>query len=215
MAMANVLDQMKDILKKPKEKNMAVLVDGPNMIRKELGIDLDKVKKKLQKYGKIKVAKVFLDQFASDKLIEAVTNQGYEVVIIPSDVDVALAIEATEYMFSPYIDIITIVSRDSDYKPVLTKAKEHGKDTIIVGTEPDFSSALKNTADIVIDLKAEGALMERREPREDRRDYGRERRVHNEERIEQKPDLPGKKSEPSISQKPVEEKSKVDAAIEK
>ncbi|MFH1751055.1 MAG: TIGR00288 family NYN domain-containing protein [Candidatus Micrarchaeota archaeon] len=165
MAMPNVLDQVKDLLKKPKEKNLAVLVDGPNMIRKELGIDLDKVKKKLQKYGKIRVAKVFLDQFASDKLIEAVTNQGYDVVIIPSDVDVALAVEAAEYMFSPHIDTIVIVSRDSDYKPVLTKAKEHGKDTIVVGTEPDFSSALKNTADIVIDLKAEGGLMDRREQR--------------------------------------------------
>lgn len=170
MAMPNVLDQMKDLLKKPKEKNLAILVDGPNMIRKELGIDLDKVKKKLQKYGKIKAAKVFLDQFASDKLIEAVTNQGYDVVIIPSDVDVALALEAAEYMFSPHIDIIAIVSRDSDFKPVLNRAKEHGKDTIIVGTEPDFSSALKNSADIVIDLKAEGGLMDRREEKRDDRE---------------------------------------------
>ncbi|MFH1442982.1 MAG: TIGR00288 family NYN domain-containing protein [Candidatus Micrarchaeota archaeon] len=161
MAMPNVLDQIKEMVKKPKEKNIAALVDGPNMIRKELGIDLDKVKKKLQKYGKIKVAKVFLDQFASDKLIEAVTNQGYDVVIIPSDVDVALALEAAEYMFSPHIDTIAIVSRDSDFKPVLTKAKEHGKDTIVVGTEPDFSSALKNSADIVIDLRAEGGMMDR------------------------------------------------------
>ncbi|MEK6843524.1 MAG: TIGR00288 family NYN domain-containing protein [Candidatus Micrarchaeota archaeon] len=163
--MTNVLEQMRGLIKSSKEKNIAVLVDGPNMIRKELGIDLDKIKKKLQKYGKIKVAKVFLDQFASDKLIEAVTNQGYEVVIIPSDVDVALALDAAEYMFSPFIDTIAIVSRDSDFKPVLTKAKEHGKDTIVVGTEPDFSSALKNTADVVIDLKAENALMDRKEPK--------------------------------------------------
>ncbi|HLC47630.1 MAG TPA: TIGR00288 family NYN domain-containing protein [Candidatus Norongarragalinales archaeon] len=196
MAMPNVLDQVKDLLKKPKEKNIAVLVDGPNMIRKELGVDLDKVKKKLQKYGRVKVAKVFLDQFASDKLIEAVTNQGYEVVIIPSDVDVALAIEATEFMFSPHIDTIAIVSRDSDYKPVLTKAKEHGKDTIVVGTEPDFSSALKNTADLVIDLKAEGGLMDRREPRDDRgqrddrRDYRGERQEGRDYRHEVRDNVP-------------------------
>jgi len=82
-----------------------------------------------------------------------VTNQGFEVVIVPSDVDVALAVDATEYVFNPNIDIIAVCSRDSDFKPLLTKAKEHGKETIVVGTEPDFSAALQNTADLVINLR--------------------------------------------------------------
>ncbi|MFH1106426.1 MAG: TIGR00288 family NYN domain-containing protein [Candidatus Micrarchaeota archaeon] len=152
--MPNVLDQFKSVIAKAKrEKTIACFVDGPNMIRKELGVDLDKIRKRLQKHGQLKVAKVFLDQFASDKLIEAVTNQGYEVVIVPSDVDVALAVDAMEFVFNPDIDIIAVVSRDSDYKPLLTKAKAKGKEAIVVGTEPDFSSALKNTADIVINLK--------------------------------------------------------------
>ena len=137
-----------------KEKNIACFVDGPNMLRKELGVDLDTVKKKLQKLGSIKVAKVFLDQYASDKLIEAVTNQGFEAQIVPSDVDVALAVEAMQSVFSEHVDAIAVVSRDSDFKPLLMRAKEKGKETIVVGTEPDFSTALKNTADIVIDLKA-------------------------------------------------------------
>ena len=154
VAMPNMMDQLKDALKRGREKHIACFVDGPNMIRKELGVDLDQVRKKLQKYGKIRIAKVFLDQYASDKLIEAVTNQGFEAVIVPSDVDVALAVDATEAAFNLHIDTIAVVSRDSDYKPLLTKLKQHGKETIVVGTEPDFSSALKNTADVVIDLKA-------------------------------------------------------------
>lgn len=136
-----------------KEKRIACFVDGPNMLRKELGIDLDKIKKKLAQHGRLKVAKVFLDQYASDKLIEAVTNQGYDLVIVPSDVDVALAVEATQYIFNPHIDAIAIVSRDSDFRPVLAKARENGKETIVVGANPDFSAALKNSADIVIDAK--------------------------------------------------------------
>ncbi|MBU1197593.1 TIGR00288 family NYN domain-containing protein [Candidatus Micrarchaeota archaeon] len=152
--MPNVLDQFKSMVAKAKrEKGLACFVDGPNMIRKELGIDLGKVRKRLQKHGTIKVAKVFLDQYASDKLIEAVTNQGYEVIIVPSDVDVALAVHATESVFNPNIEVIVVVSRDSDYKPLLTIAKKHGKETIVVGTEPDFSSALKNTADLVINMR--------------------------------------------------------------
>jgi uncharacterized protein (TIGR00288 family) len=152
----NVLDNLiRDLTgRKKEEKSIACFVDGPNMLRKELGVDLDSVKKRLQKHGKLKVAKVFLDQYASDKLIEAVTNQGFEAQIVPSDVDVALAVDAMQSVFNEHVDTIAVVSRDSDFKPLLMRAKEKGKETIVVGTEPDFSTALKNTADVVIDLKA-------------------------------------------------------------
>ena len=150
----SVIDKLKEALKKKQsERKIACFVDGPNMLRKELNVDLGKVKKKLEKYGQLKVARVFLDQYASDKLIEAVTNQGFDVVIVPSDVDVALAVEATCFVFNETIDTIAVVSRDSDFKPLLTKAKEKGKETIVVGMEPDFSTALRNAADIVIDLR--------------------------------------------------------------
>lgn len=148
-----MLEKLRKVLGKRNDKNIACFVDGPNMLRKELGVDLDKVKKKLEKFGKIKIARVFMDQYASDKLIEAVTNQGFEAVIVPSDVDVALAVDATATMFNENIDSIAVVSRDSDFKPLLTKAKELGKETIVVGVEPDFSAALKNTADEVVNLK--------------------------------------------------------------
>ena len=153
--MASPLDSFNAFLKAQgkKPKSIAVFVDGPNMLRKELGVDLDRIRKLLAKQGTVKVAKVFLDQYASDKLIEAVTNQGFEVVIIPSDVDVALVTEAMESVFSEHIDTIAIVSRDSDYKPLLSKAKAHCKDTIVVGAEPDFSTALKNSADLVLMAK--------------------------------------------------------------
>jgi uncharacterized protein (TIGR00288 family) len=149
-----VLEKIKHLLKKKeKEKTIACFVDGPNILRKELHIDLEKVKHKLERFGRLKIAKVFLDQYASDKLIEAVTNQGFDIVIVPSDVDVAMAVDATEFVFREGVDIIAIVSRDSDFRPILTKAKMQGKETIVVGCEPDFSTALRNTADVVIDVR--------------------------------------------------------------
>ncbi len=150
--MPTVLEKIKRVVGARKEKNIACFVDGPNMLRKELNIDLSRVKKKLERHGKLKVARVFLNQYASDKLIEAVTNQGFEVVISPSDVDVALAVDAARFIYDEKIDTIAIVSRDSDFKPILTKAKETGKDTIVVGSQPDFSIALQNTADVVIQV---------------------------------------------------------------
>ena len=151
--MADVLAKFKQVFAPKKEKSIACFVDGPNILRKELGIDLETVRKSLQKLGRLKIARVFLDQYASDKLIEAVTNQGFDVVIVPSDVDVAMAVDAIESAYNDSIDTIAIVSRDSDFKPVLAKAKEKGKETIVVGSEPDFSSALRNSADLVLDLR--------------------------------------------------------------
>ena len=69
-------------------KKVALLVDGPNMLRKEFGLNLDVVKEMIDEYGKIKVGKVFLNQYASDKLIEAIVNQGFSPIIVAGDIDV-------------------------------------------------------------------------------------------------------------------------------
>ncbi|MEM3030278.1 MAG: TIGR00288 family NYN domain-containing protein [Candidatus Micrarchaeia archaeon] len=132
------------------ERNIALLVDGPNIIRKEMNIDLLDVKRKVEKHGRIKVCKIFLDQYASDKLIEAMANQGFEPVITTGDVDVTMAVEAMACVFNPNIHALALMTRDIDFRPVLVRAKEAGKETIIIGAEPGFSVALRNTADIVI-----------------------------------------------------------------
>jgi len=136
-----------------KKNHIALFVDGPNVIRKDVNINLNEVKKELEKYGEIRIAKMYLDQYASDKLIEAMVNQGYDIVITTGDVDVTMAIEAITYVFDKNIDIIALLTRDTDYRPVLVKAREFGKKTIVIGNEPGFSIALRNSADISIVLK--------------------------------------------------------------
>ena len=147
-----VLDEVRSRLGliRSKKKNIGVLVDGPNVLRKEFKIDLDEVRKKLEPVGTVKVGKVFLDQYAPDKLIEAVTNQGFEPVITSTDVDVMMAVEAMELVYNPAIDVIALMTRDADFQPVLMKAKARGKETVVLGIQPGFSTALKNTADKVI-----------------------------------------------------------------
>jgi uncharacterized protein (TIGR00288 family) len=145
-----VIEQIKAALKSRSAKNVALFVDGPNVIRKDINIDLSSVKSKIEKFGNVKVCRVYLDQYASDKLIEAVTNQGYEPIITTGDVDVSMAVDAMQQVFNPKIQIIALMTRDIDFRPVIIKAKELGKETILVGAEPGFSAALKNTADIVL-----------------------------------------------------------------
>ena len=148
---SSVLQRLKSMLnKKRKDRNIALLIDGPNVIRKDVRLDLVQVRKSVEQHGQIKVAKIFLDQYASDKLIEAMTNQGYEPIITTGDVDVTMAVEAMVQVYNPHVQAIALLTRDIDFRPVLVKAKELGKETIVIGSEPGFSIALRNTADIVI-----------------------------------------------------------------
>ncbi len=153
------------VLKRIKESvntspNVAVYVDGPNVVRKEFDLDLDGLRETVEELGNIKVGKVFLNQYASDKLIEAIVSQGFEASLglggekaKESDVDVYMAVNAMEAVFNDDIDIVVLVSRDTDFLPVIQKAKEHGKETVIMGMEPGFSTALKNAADRVVELE--------------------------------------------------------------
>ena len=144
---------------------IALFVDGPNVIRKQLSVDLREVKRKVAEHGNIRIARIYLDQYASDKLIEAMVNQGFEPIITTGDVDVTLAVEATEQVVNPKIDIVAIMSRDTDFIPVLNKVKEHGKNSLVVGVEPGFSVALKNSADYVIMVKTHERQYPQNNPR--------------------------------------------------
>jgi len=151
-----------------KTPQIALFVDGPNVIRKQLSVDLREVKRKVAEHGNIRFARIYLDQYASDKLIEAMVNQGFEPIITTGDVDVTLAVEATEQIVNPDVDIVAIMSRDTDFIPVLNKIKEHGKNNIIIGVEPGFSVALKNTADQLIMVKTNERYIPRTHPKKKR-----------------------------------------------
>jgi len=136
-------------------KNIGLLVDGPNMLRKEFSLNLDLVRQIISEYGDMRVGKVLLNQYASDKLIEAIVNQGFTPVVVAGDTDVYMAVEAMELIYNPNIDVIALMTRDADFLPIINKAKENGKETIVIGAEPGFSAALQNSSDHAIILKAE------------------------------------------------------------
>ncbi len=150
-----MLDSFTKNLKKmisKEEKNLAVFVDGPNILRKELGINLTEIRRNVNKFGKVKVGRVFMNQYASNKLIEAVVNQGFESVLTVGDIDVAMACDAVEAVYNNSVDTIIFVTRDSDFLPAILKAKEKGKETIVMLAEEMSAVSLKNNADHVIVL---------------------------------------------------------------
>ena len=135
---------------------IALFVDGPNMLRKEFMIDLRELKKSVLKYGRVTSAKVFVNQFAPEKLIEAIINEGFQAEMIlaeveaeKNDIDVAMAINAVEAAIARDIDFVALATRDADYMPVIHMAKAYGKRVIVIGAEPGMSSGLQNAADYV------------------------------------------------------------------
>jgi uncharacterized protein (TIGR00288 family) len=148
-----IIGQMKR--KVSRGKKIALLIDGPNILRKEFGIRLEDLVDVLSEIGDIRVAKVILNQYAPQGLIEAVSNQGFEPLIVSGETGVKLAVEAMKEIYNPHIDVIAIATRNAEFLPVILKAKEKGKETVVIGVEPGFSAALKHAADYAIVLGGE------------------------------------------------------------
>lgn len=153
-----MLEKMKKVKQKVfgtiSKKNVALFVDGPNMIRKEFSLDLDVLRKRVEKYGRIVIGKVFLNQFAPEKLIEAVANQGFEPIMAlgeqgETDVDVSVAVHAMEAIYNPNIDVIAVATRDADFLALIQKIKEHGKLTVLVAHDEALATSLRKAADHV------------------------------------------------------------------
>ena len=156
MVFEGVKTELEKFRKKFGEKpKVAFFIDGPNMIRKEFNLDLKEIRKRVEKYGRIIIGKVFLNQFASEKLIEAVANEGFESVIAlgdpeqKTDVDVAIAVHAMEAVYNSEIDIIALATRDADFLALIQKIKEKGKIAVLVSVEPGLAVSLRHAADYV------------------------------------------------------------------
>ena len=141
------------------EPRVAFFVDGPNMIRKEFKLDLKDLRKRVEKYGRVVIGKVFLNQFASEKLIEAVANEGMESVIAlgdpeqKTDVDVTVCVHAMEAIYNPDIDVIALATRDADFLTLIQKAKAMGKITVLIAVPSGLATSLKHGSDHVELLK--------------------------------------------------------------
>jgi uncharacterized protein (TIGR00288 family) len=109
---------------------VGVFVDGPNVFREEFEVDLATLRETAEEYGRLAVTRVYLDEHASAGLTKAVEANGFDVRTTASDVDVRLATEAATFVASGDLDTIVVVTRDSDFKPLLEVAAERGVRTV-------------------------------------------------------------------------------------
>ncbi|WP_423999444.1 NYN domain-containing protein [Haloarcula salina] len=132
---------------------VGLFVDGPNVLRGEFDVDLDEVRELAETYGPLALTRLYVDQNASPGLIQAAEARGFEVVITSGDVDVRLAVDATDAAVAGQIDVLVVASRDTDFKPALEVAGREGLRTVAVAPgEYGRSDALGNAADEAVTL---------------------------------------------------------------
>jgi len=135
------------------EARVGVFVDGPNVLRDDFDVDLDDVREAAAEYGPLARTNLYLDENAPAGLIQAAEARGFAVITTSGDVDVKLAVDATAAAAEGNIDTLVVVSRDTDFKPVLEAAAARGLNTVAVAPgEHGRSDALRNAAQDAITL---------------------------------------------------------------
>ncbi len=134
-----------------REPDVALFVDGPNVLRGEFDVDLQDLRSVASENGRLRLARLYLDDNASSGLIQAGEANGFDVRVTSGDVDVKMAVDATAAIFTEEIDLLTIASRDTDFKPVIELANRAGLRTVAIapGTH-GRSDALRNAAEEAI-----------------------------------------------------------------
>ena len=134
-------------------KRVGLFVDGPNVFREEFDVDLDDLRDIAAEEGNRTMTRLYLNEHATPSLIQAAEARGFAVVTTSGDVDVRLAVDATAAVVEDALDVLVIVSRDTDFKPVLETAAERGVETVAVAPgEHGRSDALQNSAQRALTL---------------------------------------------------------------
>ncbi|WP_058994953.1 NYN domain-containing protein [Haloarcula sp. CBA1127] len=138
---------------KDSQQRVGLFVDGPNVLRSEFDVDLDEVRDIAAEYGPLAVTRLYVDQNASPGLIQAAEARGFEVRTTSGDVDVRLAVDATDAAVAGQIDVLAVASRDTDFKPALEVAAREGVKTVAIAPgEYGRSDALRNAAEDAVTL---------------------------------------------------------------
>jgi uncharacterized protein (TIGR00288 family) len=148
------MNPLRTLLGQSSGPRVGLYVDGPNVFRDEFDVDLDDLRGIAGEEGAVAVARLYLDEHATPALIQAGEAHGFEVITTSGDVDVRLAVDATAAVAQDRLDALVVVSRDTDFKPVLERAAERGVKTVAIAPgEHGRSDALQNTAQRAITLE--------------------------------------------------------------
>jgi len=142
-------------------QKIAVFIDFENISLSAANhfgeFDLGLLLKAIQRRGRITLRRAYGDWSRLIKYRDALRENAVELVQLYSynvqqggknRADIRLVIDVMESLFMlDYIDTIVIVSGDSDFSSLMSKAREYGKYTIGVGVQASTSDLLIKACD--------------------------------------------------------------------
>ncbi|WP_254862805.1 NYN domain-containing protein [Halovivax gelatinilyticus] len=111
---------------------VGLFVDGPNVFRDEFDVDLDDLRSIGEDLGRLATARLYVNEHATPGFIRAGEAHGFEVIVTSGDVDVKLAVDATAFLANERVSTLALVSRDTDFKPVVEYANANGIETVAI-----------------------------------------------------------------------------------
>ncbi|MCA8943051.1 MAG: NYN domain-containing protein, partial [Planctomycetes bacterium] len=136
--------------------NIAVFFDLENVVRSnDKTFNVEAVLQRLLDKGNVIVRKAYADWQRFSTYKRPFHQAAIELIDIPSSkasgknsADIKMVVDALELAFSkPHIDTFALISGDSDFSPLVSKLREHGKYVIGVGAKESSSSLLIDNCD--------------------------------------------------------------------
>lgn len=131
-----------------KEKALAILVDST--ISTPYATLLSRLRPLMEKVGRVKIAKVVLLQRQAQECAKEISNEGFLPVIVHDDLDVHFALETMELIYNDKIQSLAILTENENYLPLFGRARELGKEVILIQTIGNAGKGLQKAADTVL-----------------------------------------------------------------
>ena len=104
----------------------------------------------LKEIGNIKIAKVLLLQQHAFDISNEISQEGFTPIIVHTDLDIHFSLEAMELIYNEKIEVLALATENEKLLPLFNRAKELGKEVILLLTTSKVSRGLQNAADSVL-----------------------------------------------------------------
>ena len=137
-------------MRRKKKNAVALLIDSS--ISSGLSEILTKLRPLLEEIGDIKVGKVVLLQKHAIEFSKIIAQEGFIPVIVHDDLDIHFALEAMEFIYNEKIETLAIATENGKFLPLFSRARELGKEVILLYSADKVNKSLQNAADVVLPI---------------------------------------------------------------
>ena len=113
---------------------------------------LIRIRPLLEEIGDIKVAKIVLLQQEALEHSNDINQEGFIPVIVHNDLDIQFALETMELIYNEKIEILALATENEKLLPLFSRAREIGKEVILLHSSNHVNRGLQNVADIVLPM---------------------------------------------------------------